>query len=166
MSKDVEFTEYVGARWARLVRSVVLLGCSPEEAQDVVQTAMMRCLVNWRRVQRADDPNAYVYRVVMNSFASARRRRWGGERPVAVIPDAPGGDETSRVDDRDAVVRSLARLSHDQRAVVVLRFYGHLGEGQMASVLGIAPGTVKSRLSRALKLLAEDPDLAELRGAS
>lgn len=47
----------------------------------------------------------------------------------------------------------------------MLRYYAHLTEQQMAAVLGVAPGTVKSRLSRALKVLADDPDLAELRGA-
>ena len=47
----------------------------------------------------------------------------------------------------------------------MLRYYAHLTEQQMASVLGVAPGTVKSRLSRALKILADDPNLSDLRGA-
>ncbi|MFT3872252.1 MAG: sigma factor-like helix-turn-helix DNA-binding protein [Nocardioides sp.] len=68
-----------------------------------------------------------------------RRRR---DRPLTATAD-PGASNCSRA----------------------ARYYAHLTEQQMAAVLGIAPGTVKSRLSRALKLLADDPDLSDLRGA-
>lgn len=164
MGTDEEFTEYVAARWPRLVRSAVLLGCSPAEAEDVVQTALTRCLVNWAKVRRADNRDAYVHRVLINAFTSSRRRRWVGERPVSSVPDLPEDDPSAAYDSADALQRSLERLTPDQRACVVLRYYAHLTEGQMADVLGVAPGTVKSRLSRALKVLAEDPDLADLRG--
>ncbi len=164
MGRNEDFGEYVASRWPRLVRAAVLLGCSPAEAEDVVQTALMRCLMSWSKVERADDVDAYVHRVLLNTFTSARRRRWTGERPVGVVPEGPGVDETVAVDESDAVFRCLARLNRDQRAVVVLRYYAHLSEQQMSAVLGVAPGTVKSRLSRALKILADDPELAELRG--
>jgi RNA polymerase sigma-70 factor (sigma-E family) len=164
VDKDLEFSEFVGARWPRLVRSAILLGCSCEEAEDVVQSALTRCLVNWATVGRADDRDAYVHRVLINTFKSSRRRRWQGARPVAVMPEPVGVDETTAVDHADAVVRSLAKLSRDQRVAVVLRYYLGLTEQQMAVALDIAPGTVKSRLSRALKVLADDPRLAELRG--
>lgn len=164
-----EFSEYVAARWPRLVRSAVLLGCSPAEAEDVVQAALTRCLVSWAKVRRADDRDAYVHRVLFNTFTSARRRHWTKERPVAELPDQhPGGhhtDDTAAYDAADAIARSLQRLTPDQRAAVVLRYYAQLTEQQMAAVLGVAPGTVKSRLSRALKLLADDPHLTDLRGA-
>lgn len=164
MGRDEDFSEYVGTRWPRLVRSAVLLGCSPAEAEDVVQSALLRCLLHWGKVQRADDRDAYVHRVLVNTFTSSRRRRWRGEEPVPVVPEPGGPDETAAVDHADAVLRSLSALTQDQRAAVVLRYYAHLSEHQMAVALGVAPGTVKSRLSRALKVLAEDPHLAELRG--
>ncbi|WP_370249619.1 SigE family RNA polymerase sigma factor [Nocardioides sp.] len=152
---DVEFSDFVATRWARLVRAAVLLGCTPHEAEDVVQTALTRCLVKWRQVQRADDRDAYVYRVVVNTFTDGRRRRWTGERPTEVLPDAAApGDATAAVDERDRVVRALAQLGGDARTAVVLRYYAHLTEQQMAVALGVAPGTVKSRLSRALRDLA------------
>jgi RNA polymerase sigma-70 factor (sigma-E family) len=163
--RNAEFSEYVAIRWARLVRSAVLLGCSPAEAEDVVQTALTRCLLNWSKVRGADDTDAYVHRVVINTFTSGRRRRWAGERPMAELPEPQQDDATTTYDDADAIRRSLERLTPEQRATVVLRYYAHMTEQQMASVLGIAPGTVKSRLSRALKLLADDPHLTELRGA-
>lgn len=164
MSRDEEFGELVAARWPRLVRAAVLLGCSSAEAEDVVQTALERCLLSWSYVEQAADRDAYVHRVLINTFTSSRRRRWTGERPMAQPPDRCMADETERVDDTDAVLRALDRLPHDQRTAVVLRYYAHLTEQQMASALGIAPGTVKSRLSRALRSLAADPTLDELRG--
>lgn len=60
-------------------------------------------------------------------------------------------------------MRALEHLPDDQRTAVVLRYYAHLTELQMATVLGVPAGTVKSRLSRAVKALAQDPHLAELR---
>lgn len=164
MSRNDEFSEYVAARWPRLVRAAVLLGCSPAEAEDVVQTALMRCLVHRRKVERADDRDAYVHRILVNTFTSSRRRHWTREHATAHMPETPTLDHTAAIDTADAVLRSLDRLNRDQRTAVVLRYYAHLSEQQMATVLGVATGTVKSRLSRALKVLAEDPLLAELRG--
>jgi RNA polymerase sigma-70 factor (sigma-E family) len=165
MSGNEVFSEYMAARWSRLVRSAVLLGCSPAEAEDLVQAALMRCQVHWRKVERADDRDAYVHRILVNTFTSSRRRHWTREHATAVVPETAGLDHTLAIDTTDAVLRSLARLTDDQRTAVVLRYYAHLSEQQMASVLGVAIGTVKSRLSRALKVLADDPHLAELRGA-
>lgn len=165
MRYDEEFSDYVATRWPRLVRSAVLIGCTPAEAEDVVQAALTKCLVSWARVRKADDRDAYVHRVLINTFTSSRRRRWTGERPVAAVPDVAGDDELSSYDVVDALARSLARLPLEQRQCVVLRYYAHLTERQMAEVLGVAPGTVKSRLSRALKVLASDPSLHDLRGA-
>jgi RNA polymerase sigma-70 factor (sigma-E family) len=162
---EEEFTSYVAARWGRLVRSAVLLGCSPAEAEDVVQATLERCLLHWRRVRRAGDRDAYVHRVLINTFTSARRRRWTGEHPTADLPDRLVPDASTGVDDTDTVLRALDLLGSDQRTAVVLRYYVHLSEQQMADVLGVAPGTVKSRLARALRTLAEDPELRELRGA-
>jgi len=164
VGRNEEFSEYVGLRWPRLVRSAVLLGCSPAEAEDVVQTALTRCLVSWSKVERAGDRDAYVHRVLINTFTSGRRRRWVGERPTLSLPERHAADETEAVDTADAVERSLRRLTTEQRTAIVLRYYANLGEQQMAMVLGVAPGTVKSRLSRALKVLADDPHLSELRG--
>jgi RNA polymerase sigma-70 factor (sigma-E family) len=164
MSRDDDFSEYVAARWPSLVRSAVLLGCAHPEAEDLVQTALKRCLVRWDKVRVADDRDAYVHRVLTNTFISGRRRRWTGEKPAAALPEHAGIDQTTSFDDTDAVMRALDRLTSDQRTAVVLRYYAHLSEQQMASVLGVASGTVKSRLSRAVKALAQDPDLAELRG--
>lgn len=163
---DAEFDEYVVARWGRLVRGAILLGCTPHEAEDVVQTALTKCLQRWGRVRRADDRDAYVHQVVVNTFIDSRRRRWHGERPTEVLPEVAAADRTAEVHRRDVLDRSLAALTTEQRVAVVLRFHHDLTEAQMAAVLGVAPGTVKSRLSRALARLADDPHLADLRSTT
>lgn len=163
MDHDGEFSAYATARWGRLVRSAVFLGCSLDEAQDLVQTTLLRCYTSWSKVRRADDRDAYVYRVLLNCLRDSRRRRWWGERPTAAPPDRPADvDDTAAVDVADAVHRALDGLSTVNREVVVLRYYAHLSEQQTAEILGIAPGTVKSRLSRALAQLAGSSHLADL----
>jgi len=157
-----EFGEYVAARWPRLVRAAVLLGCTPHEAEDVVQSALTRCLVKWSRVSRADDRDAYVHRVVVNTFVDHRRRMWRHELPTERIPDRETADGSLAVIDQIGVDRALAGLVADQRIAVVLRYYLDLSEAQMAAVLGVAPGTVKSRLSRALTALGADSNLTDL----
>lgn len=154
-----EFGEYVAARWTRLVRAAVLLGCTPHEAEDVVQSALTRCLVKWPKVSGADDRDAYVHRIVVNTFIDHRRRMWHRELPTEQLPDRAEIDGSLAIIDQIGVDRALAGLVDDQRIAVVLRYYLDLSEAQMAAVLGVAPGTVKSRISRALTALGADPNL-------
>lgn len=152
----MEFSEYVAARRAALVRATVLLGCPVADAEDVVQTALAKCHRHWRTVQRADQPEAYVHRILVNTLHDARARRWNGEIPTEQLPEvAAEPDQVTGL----AVRRALAEMSPDHRAVLVLRYYVDLSERETAEVLGIAPGTVKSRLSRALAVLAQRHDL-------
>lgn len=161
--RDAEFSAYVGRRWLRLTRTALLLGCAPGQAEDVVQAALLRCYLSWSRVKRAEYPDAYVYRVLVNTINDSRRRRWNSEFPTA----EPGEDDAS-ADPTDGwiirreIERALGRLAADQRTVVVLRYFLDLSEQQMAGVLRVRSGTVKSRLSRAVAALAEDPAVIEL----
>jgi RNA polymerase sigma-70 factor (sigma-E family) len=152
----VEFDEFVAARRTALVRSAVLLGCPPADAEDVAQLALMRCYRHWRRVQRADRPDAYVYRVLVNTLREARARRWTGETPTEELPEVASHPEyTTGL----AVRAALARMRPEQREVLVLRYYADLSESEIAAVLHVAPGTVKSRAARALAVLAADESL-------
>jgi RNA polymerase sigma-70 factor (sigma-E family) len=162
---DEEFSVFVAERWPTLIRAARLIGCSPSEAEDLVQSALVKCYVSWSKVRRADDRDAYVYRILLNTHRSALRRMSSRETPVdlahAVHRDAAEDAELST-----SVERALARLSAQARQVVVLRYYVDLSERQTAEVLGIPAGTVKSRLARALIQLSEDPSLADLPGWS
>lgn len=160
--RDADFSAFVAARWGSLVRAAVGLGCGPEDARDLAQTALLRCYTSWSSVQRANDPDAYVFRVLLNCLRDSRRRRWWGERPTADFPDGPQvPDHSTVVEQADLVRTALAELSLEQRQVVVLRYFAHLTEQQTAETLGIPPGTAKSRLSRALAALALNPALIE-----
>ena len=145
-----EFEDYMVAHWPRLVRALVLLGCEPHEAEDVVQTALISCCRSWSRIRRVGDPDAYVYRTVLNAWAKSRRRRWWGEVPTEHLPDTSSSEANNGVLDRRLVHQALAPLSGDHREVLVLKFVGDLSEPQIAEVLGVSVGTVKSRTSRAL----------------
>ncbi|MEN8706050.1 SigE family RNA polymerase sigma factor [Nocardioides sp. 31GB23] len=162
MDTDGDFSAYASARWGTLVRSAIVLGCTLDDAQDLAQTTLVRCYTAWPKVQQAADRDAYVYRMLLNCHRDNRRRRWWGERPTATLPDRGAPDLTMQVDATDAVHRALIDLSKVHREVVVLRYYANLTERQTAQVLGIATGTVKSRLSRALAQLGTNPHLLDL----
>ncbi len=167
MDGDEEYSAYVGARWNTLLRAAILLGCPVQEAEDLVQAALVKCYVSWDKVSKAHDRDAYVYRVLVNTHTSNHRRLWWRERPSPDMPMmAASNDVTALSDLTDSVHRALAGLGRESRAVVVLRFFADLTEQQTADALGIPAGTVKSRLSRALDHLAQDPNLCDLPGGS
>lgn len=163
MDRDADFAAFANAEALRLARSALLLGASHHEAEDLTQTTLVRCYVYWSKVVGAADRDAYVMRVLLNEFARSRRRRWWNERPTAQLPDTSLADVTGEVDAADAVARALGRLGPGQREAIVLRYYAHMSEAQIAETLGIPVGTVKSRLSRAHRQLAEDVDIETLR---
>jgi RNA polymerase sigma-70 factor (sigma-E family) len=163
MDHDADYADYVRESWSALVRSAVFLGCSLHEAEDLTQTALVRCYTAWPSVAAADNRSAYVYRVLLNCLRDSRRRRWWGERPSERLPDEGSPDGTHAVDTADAVHRALAGLSKPNRDVVVLRYFAGLSERETAEALDVPPGTVKSRLSRSLAQLAADDHLTELR---
>lgn len=167
MDADEEYSAYVSAQWSTLMRSAILLGCQVHEAEDLVQATLVKCYVAWDKVRKAHDKDAYVYRVLVNTHTSNRRRFWGRERPSDDVPVAAAvSDATALPDLTDSVQRALAGLNRQSRAVVVLRYFADLTEQQTADALGVPAGTVKSRLSRALDHLAEDPNLCDLPGGS
>jgi RNA polymerase sigma-70 factor (sigma-E family) len=159
---DEDFSQYVGARGTSLLRSALLLGCAPHEAEDLVQDTLAACYASWDRVRRAHERDAYVYRVLINMHAKSRRRRWWGEEPTSDLPEVAITDPVQRLDEAHALRSALAALSPVNRSAVVLRYYAQLSEAETAQALGITRGTVKSRLSRALTQLSSDPNLTGL----
>jgi RNA polymerase sigma-70 factor (sigma-E family) len=160
---EQSYAEFAGAQWMRLVRSAVLLGASVHEAEDLAQATLLQCHLSWGRVEAADNRDAYVSRILLNALRASRRRRWWGERPSPGVPDSAVADRSEDVAAELTIRTALGRLSQGQREVVVLRYFAMLTEQQVADTLSIAPGTVKSRLSRALAQLALDSDLDDFR---
>jgi RNA polymerase sigma-70 factor (sigma-E family) len=147
---DDEFTAFVRTQWVPLVRSLVFLGVPMPDAEDVVQTALMRVHRHWGRVSAADDPVAYAFRVTLNALTRSRERRWSGEIPTAELPTTEQLSPLRVVDDRDELLSVLAPLRRDHQEVLVLRYVADLTEAQTAAALGVPIGTVKSRTARAL----------------
>jgi RNA polymerase sigma-70 factor (sigma-E family) len=148
-SGDDGFDEFATAAWPRLRRSAYLLTGDHHLAEDLTQTALVRTYAHWRRVRR-NDALAYARRVLVNLNIDRIRRRHGtvevGDGLLETLPSRPDG----RVDERDEAVRLLHGLTDRERRVVVLRHYFDLSEAEVAEELGVARGTVKSTLSRAL----------------
>lgn len=164
MSRYEGFAEFVHARGGALARAAYLLTGDHQHAEDLVQTALAKTAAHWPTV-RAGDPVAYVRRVLHHEHISRWRRRRLREtlfpRPPEVRADP--ADPADAADRRIVVRDALARLSHRQRSVLVLRFFEDLTEAQTADVLGIGVGTVKSHTRDALDRLRRiAPDLATL----
>jgi RNA polymerase sigma-70 factor (sigma-E family) len=165
MDEPDGFREFVAGRSRALLRTAWLLTGDWASAQDLVQTALAKTWPAWSRIRRTDDPEVYVRRVLVTTYATWWRRRWRGEAPAAVLPDTSTAPDAYEEADRRAVVAAaLATLTRGQRAVVVLRYFDDLTEAQTASVLGCSVGTVKSQHARALTALRTSAPLAELVG--
>jgi RNA polymerase sigma-70 factor (sigma-E family) len=164
VNAEVEgFAQFVEARQRGLQRTAWLLTGDWALAEDLVQTALARSWPRWGRIRRGDDPEIYVRRVMVNTWASWSRRRWRGEQPSGTVPDGQApGDVAAEVAVRVAVRAALGSLTGRQRAVLVLRVFDDLPEAQAAQVLGCPVGTVKSTMARAMARLREDPRLVEL----
>ncbi|MFC0003976.1 SigE family RNA polymerase sigma factor [Micromonospora siamensis] len=153
------FDEFVISRSPRLLRTAYLLTHDRALAEDLLQTALARAWEAWSRVQ--GDPEPYVRRILVNTYASWWRRRWTGERPTGELPEPPAEpDPHTRFDDREQLWRALGRLPRRQRAVLVLRYFEDLSEAEIADTLGCSPGTVKSQASKALAKLRLDETLS------
>jgi RNA polymerase sigma-70 factor (sigma-E family) len=156
MDSESDFSQYLIARQRWLMRTAWLLTGDWHLAEDLVQTAMIKVWPHWSRIRGGGNPDAYVRRTLITTYASGRRRKWQSERPTLDLPDlASAPDSTVAVDLRDALRRVLPRLTPSQRAVVVLRYYEDLSEQQTADTLGCSVGTVKSQSSKALARLRE-----------
>jgi RNA polymerase sigma factor (sigma-70 family) len=126
---------------------------------DLAADATQQALVSiWRDLRQLRDLarfDAWSYRVLVRACYAERRRerRWSPSLyvlPGALVGDA-AADGTSFVIDRDQLERAARRLSIDHRAVVVLRYYLDLPHAEIAELLGIPVGTVRSRLRYALQ---------------
>lgn len=158
------YAEFVAARSERLRRTAYLLTRDWALAEDLLQEALTKAWFAWRRINGQPEP--YVRKIIVTTYLTWWRRRWRGERPTGDLPEAPSRDEMTGVDERDAVWRALDRLTPQQRAVIVLRFYEDLSQAQTAEVLGISVGTVKSQMFKALARLRVDASLQCVGGST
>ncbi|MCQ9136248.1 MULTISPECIES: SigE family RNA polymerase sigma factor [Streptomyces] len=165
--RDAEFQAFVVGRWPRLMRTAFLLTGEQHAAEDLVQSTLEQVFVAWRRVAAADEPEAYVRRVMINAHARRHRRKLreflapkdDGSQIAHEVADT--GDPITRADDRHTLLQALAALPPRQREAVVLRYWEDLTETQTAEAMGCSVGAVKSNAAKGIAKLRAIPDLAD-----
>jgi RNA polymerase sigma-70 factor (sigma-E family) len=149
---EQEFTSFVTVHLAGLLRVAHALTGDPHAAEDLVQGALAKAFVNWRRIR--GEPEPYVRQILYRDGVSRwRRLSRRPETPMAVPPETVG---TAHRDDphlRLLLQKALLALPPRQRAVLVLRYLEDLTVEETAEILGCRPGTVVSQASRALSKL-------------
>jgi RNA polymerase sigma-70 factor (sigma-E family) len=152
MRRDQEFSEFYTARGPALRRTAYLIVRDWHLAEDVTQQAFSRLYVAWPRV-RAETREAYARKAVVNTALSQLRRRT--EAPTDVLPERSAPVDESGPGTGLDLGSALGLLPDRQRAIVALRFLDDLSVAEVARVLGIAEGTVKSQTARALTTLRD-----------
>lgn len=151
MDVEQEFDDFVVAHWPRMVRAAQMFGASRADAEDICQQAMIGCYTRWKKQGRlAEDPAAYCYRAVCN----AAKRHLRQHRAQASIEEVQISDPGHGIDGI-AVRTALLALSNDHRFVLVGRYIMDFTNYELAEILDLPVGTVKSRTSRALSALEE-----------
>ncbi|MGN6678044.1 MAG: SigE family RNA polymerase sigma factor [Streptosporangiaceae bacterium] len=158
-----EFSEFAHSRWPGLVRLGYAVTGDRGLAEDLAQTALANAYASWSKVRKADDPDAYVRRIVLNAHRGTFRKRRVSERLTESPPDtlAPVPDPAGQHGDRASVIAALGMLPRRQREVLVLRYWLDLTELQVAAALGCSVGSVKSQASRGLARLRGSAELAD-----
>jgi RNA polymerase sigma-70 factor (sigma-E family) len=147
------FAEFVAARSRSLMRTAYLLTGDHQRSEDLVQTTLTKVYLRWTRVSGMDQPAAYARRILVNEATRSRWWRAAGEL-TGRLPEMPVSEARDDVTTSSAVWNAVLALPPRQRAVVVLRYYEDLSEAEIADVLGMAPGTVKSTAHAANQRLA------------
>lgn len=152
--RDEQFHAFVADRRRWLLQTARLLTTGDQHlAEDLVQTALTKIYVSWSAFRRADNPDGYLRRVLVNAFLTERRRAWWRfERPSDRLPDRPAAQH-GPADLDPELSRALADLPRKMRAVVILRFFHELDVAETAAAMGCSAGTVKSQTARALDKL-------------
>jgi RNA polymerase sigma-70 factor (sigma-E family) len=140
------FEEYCAARGKALLRLAYALTGNVPDAEDLLQTALLRCYRRWNRI---DEPDAYVRRVLVRAYVGRRPRR---EHATAPLPE-PATTDRHIAEDRDEVLRLLATLAPRQRTVLVMRYLLDLSDAAIALELGVTESTVRTQAFRALAKL-------------
>lgn len=149
------FAEFVTATQPALRRTAYLLCGDWSHASDHVQDGLIKVYRRWPRLRDQHALLAYARRAVTSAAIDAHRRRSSTEVPTSRFADHAGVDVAAEIDERDALSRALATLGPRQRACVVLRYYEDLPVDEVADLLRISPGTVKSQTSRGLAALQQ-----------
>ncbi len=158
------FEEFAAESGAELLRIATLLAPDPHTAEDVYQETLQRLAARWSRV---DNPKAFCRRVMHNIIVDRARARARRPHELRLFDtgeksDPRFADPHLSVELRPSLRAALDSLTVQQRTVLVLRYFDDRSEADVAALLGISVGTVKSTSSRAIAQLRGFPGLAAL----
>ncbi|WP_074994186.1 SigE family RNA polymerase sigma factor [Streptomyces prasinopilosus] len=158
---EAEFTAYVRERRASLYATAYHLTGDRFEAEDLLQSALFSTYRAWDRISDKAAVGGYLRRTMTNLHISAWRRRKLNEYPTEELPETVGDTDAMRGTELRAVLwQALARLPELQRTMLVLRYYEGRTDPEIADILGISVGTVKSSIWRSLRRLRDDEVLS------
>ncbi|MFE0105136.1 SigE family RNA polymerase sigma factor [Streptomyces sp. NPDC059009] len=158
---EAEFTAYVQERRASLYATAYHLTGDRFEAEDLLQSALFSTYRAWDRISDKAAVGGYLRRTMTNLHISAWRRRKLNEYPTEELPETVGDTDAMRGTELRAVLwQALARLPELQRTMLVLRYYEGRTDPEIADILDISVGTVKSSIWRSLRRLREDEVLS------
>jgi RNA polymerase sigma factor (sigma-70 family) len=147
------FEDFFLAERDGLYRALWLVTRNRHEAEEIAQEAFLKVWERWGTVGGLADPSGYLYRTAMNVWRSRGRRAALALRKVAHT--VPHDDDMRAVEERDLVVRALARLTPRQRAAIVLVDLLGLTSEAAGHALGVRPSTVRVLAARARAAVKE-----------
>lgn len=136
------FDDFVRDRGRALWRAAFLLTGDPHTAEDLVQTALSRTFRRYDGIANDAAFDVYVRTTMYRTFCSWWRRAWRGESPTASMPEILSTDPVD--EERLDVLRALHELPPRQRSILVLRYFEDRSITEVATLLGVTEGTVKS----------------------
>jgi RNA polymerase sigma-70 factor (sigma-E family) len=148
------FAEFAAARSRSLYRAAFLMVGDHALAEDLLQEALTKTYVAWRRLHDTGNAEAYARKAITTTAINWwRRRSWHAEKPRGDVPDLTVGDHSDRVSEHAAMWSELQALPPRQRAAIVLRYYEDLSVRETAEAMGCSVGTVKSQVSAGIEKL-------------
>lgn len=164
----MRFEDFVTEHGQSLLRLAYVLTGDAHRAEDLTQTALTGAYRHWRKVVSAQNPEAYVRRMLINAHLDWHRRRSSTEVPTdfGAYEPASAADPTEGVATRDQLRHALSTLAPRARTVLVLRYYADLDDGAIAEAMGVTTNAVRATASRALAALRNDGVIDALKETS
>lgn len=160
-ASEAEFTAYVRERRAALYATAFHLTGDRHEAEDLLQSALFSTYRAWDRISDKAAVGGYLRRTMTNLHISAWRRRKLSEYPTEELPETASDTDAMRGTELRAVLwQALSRIPEPQRTMLVLRYYEGRTDPEIAEILGISVGTVKSSIWRSLRRMRDDEALS------
>ncbi len=154
---EKEFVRFWEQTWDKVKAYMVCAGSNRSDADDLAQECYLRALRNWERFDGTGSRRGWLFAIARNTRADWFRKQFRETRvsDAADKPEAGAVSPASGVDDIEMIWRTVEGLEAEYREVIHLRFAADLSYAEIAEMLNVPIGTVRSRLHRGLKAVRE-----------